>query len=188
MLSLGLSLSLALSACASSSSAGASPPTGYLGPRVLDAQTYTTYAWIEYEIEPDSGAGAERRASLDARIRELVDRELQASGYQPAGEAAPSLWVDYHTAAEGEANFEVDAAPETYVLYKRGGVVAPPQSDRELSHGALIVDLIDGESMRLLWRGWGQQRLDELEGDPDEVSGRVDALILGVLDLLPTPT
>lgn len=186
LLGLGLVCTLgAATACASAST----PPPGYLGVRVLDATSYATYAWLAPSTKPapaEDDVRALRRAAMDKRIRELVERELQAKGYTPAGEGEAALLVDYHTAAVGEANFEADAATETYVMMERGGVVAPPQTGRELSHGALIVDLVDAETMRLLWRGWSQTQLDQLDAEEAVVAERVDTLILEVLQFLPS--
>lgn len=158
---------------------------GYLGLNVIDAAKYDTYAWLEYERRPDIGEGAERRAALDALFRERIAHALAARGFRPAQESAPSVFVDYHTAAAGEINSEGEA--ESYLIYERGSVVRPG-AGRELAEGALVIDVIDGETMRLLWRGWGFIELAELEGDPARTEAELDALVDRIMAHLPPRT
>ena len=126
---------------------------------------YHSYAWVS----PAAG-GPVRDPILDSqilegRVQKAVKADLEARGYvaAPASGSADFL-VTYHTASKQKiesngATFGfgiIDAFPRGF-----GGVMvaAPPVESRE--EGTLMLDIIDGKSKRLVWRGWTSGWLDQ---------------------------
>ena len=90
-------------------------------------------------------------AALDARVVGALVAELERKGYT-AESAAPDLLVSYAVALDAplsEADLNEAYADEFPVE------VPEPPADQELSYhqGALIVDVVDAGSRKLLWRG-----------------------------------
>ena len=113
----------------------------------VDFSTYTTYAWM-----PNAGTPAPEFDEV--RIRRAVETQLEASGLsQAAGD--PTLWVVTH-ASVGQA-LQISSTNTGYVGYGRrgwgGGWGATTVNVREVPVGTLVVDLVDNESDKLVWRG-----------------------------------
>jgi hypothetical protein len=98
---------------------------------------FTTYAWIQ-------GTPA-RREQIERTIRASVELELESRGLQQVDEGA-DLLVATHASPEGTAGLD----PKAFVY---GGAPWKGWTDHGPIQGALLVDLVDGKSQRLLWRG-----------------------------------
>ncbi|MGE5625359.1 MAG: DUF4136 domain-containing protein [Bacillota bacterium] len=123
---------------------------------------------------------------LEGRVRRAVEGELNGRGYsQVQPDAGPDFLVTYHTASKQKiessgANFSfgvVDAFPGAF------GAVAVPVGPNVESRdeGTLMVDIIDGKTKRLVWRGWTKGWLS-----PDNYSqDAVNSAIKQILDKSP---
>ena len=98
---------------------------------------FVTYAWIR-------GTPA-RREGLERAIRRAVELELESRGLRQVDEGA-DLLVATHASPEGTAGLD----PQAFVY---GGVPWKGWTDHGPIRGALLVDLVDGKSKQLLWRG-----------------------------------
>ncbi len=98
---------------------------------------FATYAWIQ-------GIPA-RREQVERAIRRAVELELESRGLQQVDEGA-DLLVATHASPEGTAGLD----PKAFVY---GGAPWKGWTDHGPIQGALLVDLVDGKSQQLLWRG-----------------------------------
>ncbi len=98
---------------------------------------FATYAWIQ-------GTPA-RREGLEQAIRTAVELELESRGLQQVDQGA-DLLVATHASREGTAGLD----PKAFVY---GGAPWKGWTDHGPIEGALLVDLVDGKSKQLLWRG-----------------------------------
>ncbi|HET7921205.1 MAG TPA: DUF4136 domain-containing protein [Gammaproteobacteria bacterium] len=151
-------LALALAACA---------------PRVMveqDAsapfQGYHRFAWVSPPPGPVRDPILDSQI-LEGRVRDAVTAALGARGYERvAPEAQPDFIVTYHTSSKQElessgASFSlgfVDAFPTGF-----GSVVVPIGGGNLESReqGTLMLDILDGHSKRLVWRGWTSGRVNQ---------------------------
>lgn len=134
--------------------------------RDVDFGRYESYAWLEEPLRseaPQSAADAmvdpfAHNSLLDKRVRQAVDRELQARGYRAAHDEAPSFRVQYHVVLENRTRV-YSAHGAYHGVYRRGydyygidpgGVI---YSD-DYKEGTLIVDVIDARTGQIAWRGW----------------------------------
>jgi len=98
---------------------------------------FATYSWLK-------GSPA-RREQVEQAIRTVVEQELEAHGLRQVDEGA-DLLVAAHTSPEGTAGLDPDA-------FVYGGAPWKGWTDRGPIQGVVLVDLVDGESQRLIWRG-----------------------------------
>jgi hypothetical protein len=130
--------------------------------REAEFSAYRTYGWQE-------GTPA-RNEEVEATIRRAVDRELRAHGLRPVEpDVRPDLWVATHASSE-EKTF---VNPYTFgsgwanpARGKKGHV----EQDR-LEVGTLIVDLVDAEAARVVWRGVATEAISS---NPKKISKKVD--------------
>lgn len=94
-------------------------------------------------------------------IRERLVRALEARGYARADSAADIAIAFYASTKEG---FDISVWDYGY-LYPRRWPYAGVQRITEVTQGTVVVDVIDGRSQELLWRGQGTIRLSD---DPVE--------------------
>jgi len=122
---------------------------------------YHTYAWIPQQPGPEQAA-----AARDPRIREAVVRSVEG-GLAAKGmtKAEPGQVPDLLVAVHGFATNRIDVrsygyayGPSPYGFYPTlatGGVEVSQYKD-----GTLILDLIDGSSKQLVWRGTATDTFD----------------------------
>jgi outer membrane receptor protein involved in Fe transport len=115
-----------------------------------------TYAWYELAATPDRDTPpAAPNAIVASRIRRSVEHELAAKGMspKPAGEA--DLLVTYHIALSQGMRIYSGGWGYPYrgcwaFGYGWGGGYGSVQI---VTEGTLIVDILDGSTRKLVWRG-----------------------------------
>ncbi|AAU90443.1 DUF4136 domain-containing protein [Methylococcus capsulatus] len=118
-----------------------------------DFSRYRTYFWLN---GPASGD-----ASVDRRIVELVDAALRSKGWRRAAEGKGDAAVDVEVLTEEEERN--DTYYDGWVLNQNLG---PAQTVvTTFREGTLIVNVLDGRSMRPVWRGVAHEMLS---GNPAE--------------------
>ncbi|HZH13006.1 MAG TPA: DUF4136 domain-containing protein [Archangium sp.] len=163
----GAVLVLGLASCTSIKTS-----TNYDPNSVQAVGSYRTYAWLPMKD------GADPRVYnpiVQARVQLAVDRELQARGYQKVEEGqAADFKVGWHAAIDEKV--DVDFVNHFYgyawdpwydpfygpVAYGGAGLAEPVV--REYREGTLILDVVDGDSNKLVWRGTAEA---ELAGNMD---------------------
>ncbi|HSN16789.1 MAG TPA: DUF4136 domain-containing protein [Gammaproteobacteria bacterium] len=158
ILGLGLiGLSLLLAACA---------------PRIYTEQDqdaklsgYHHFAWLSPPAGPVRDPILDSQI-LESRVHKAVSDDLRARGYdEVAPDANPDFLVTYHTSAKQTLESTgpsfsfgfVDAFPHGF-----GAVGFPVGPDvRTRSEGTLMLDVLDGRSKRLVWRGWTTELLNQ---------------------------
>lgn len=119
--------------------------------------SYRSYAWVSPPAAPVRDPILDSQI-LEGRVQQAVEADLKARGYveAPSADSADFL-VTYHTASKQKiessgSSFSlgiVDAFPRGFGSVVVGG---PQVESRE--EGTLMLDIIDGKSKRLAWRGW----------------------------------
>ena len=117
---------------------------------------YHSYAWLSPPPEPVHDPILDSQI-LEDRVRHAVTTDLDARGYVPAPSAASADFiVTYHTTSKQKLESDdtgltfglMDAWPHGF-----GSLVMAPQVESR-TEGTLMLDVIDGKSKRLVWRGW----------------------------------
>ena len=120
---------------------------------------YHSYAWVA----PTPGKNVRDpildSQILEGRVHRAVSAEFKQRGFEEvAADANPDFVVTYHTSNKEKIESTgpsfsfgfVDAFPRGF-----GAVAVPVGGDvQSREEGTLMLDVIDGKSKRLVWRGW----------------------------------
>ena len=152
-----IGLSLLLAACA---------------PRVYTEQDqdaklagYHRFAWLPPPATPVRDPILDSQI-LEARVHKAVSADLSARGYQEvAPDANPDFLVTYHTSAKQTLQSSgpsfsfgfIDAFPRGFGAV--GFPIGPDVQTRD--EGTLMLDVLDSQSKRLVWRGWTTELLNQ---------------------------
>jgi hypothetical protein len=118
-----------------------------------------TYAWRPGKQQ---GMADPRYDSslIDRRVRAAVERVLASKGYTPAAAGTPpDFLVGYHVVVRQKTSVQTI---DHYYGYRVGGWGGWPQTySHDYDEGTLLIDIIDPQTMKLLWRGSGTAVVDE---------------------------
>jgi hypothetical protein len=136
----------ALAACASK-------PTLHVSAErsaAVDFSTYRTYRWASAPPEVTLERARTARELLDWRIRNGIDSQLAARGYEQVPSGKADLIVAYHLDLR-EKNTE---SVGDYITYRQSGGQEGPQEAYVFGYqeGTLVVEAVDGATRSLLWR------------------------------------
>lgn len=125
-----------------------------------DLWRYTTFRCAQNE-NIESGKNPLYYNELnDKRVNSAIVEQLKLKGYT-AREEKPDVILHYHIVIEDQTV----VVPEPY-----GYSYGPYWTNLQLSYkeGTLIIDLIDANTNRLVWRGWAVSSMDTVY-DPHQV-------------------
>ena len=123
-----------------------------------------TYDWIP---EPQKASGDFRIDDpfLEKRIRNAVDSQLAAQGYQKQSSTTPDFLIGYHVALNRK--LAVTTMNEYYgtVIGPRWHHSTPRWYGSETyvydyDEGSLVLDITEGDGRKLIWRGSAIARVD----------------------------
>lgn len=139
----------------------------------VDMASFETYDWHA------SLEGARRPAVTDRLIRETIEQVLQDKGMRPDAEN-PDVWIGFTAAVErdletGVINQQYGYAPGFGAPLQSGpgyrryipGWAPGTESMRVYEKGSLILDIVDADSEKPVWRASAQAEIDR--DRPDEV-------------------
>ncbi len=122
---------------------------------------YKTFAW---EPKPQKITGNPRLDNplLEKRVKAAVEKELIAKGFSLVSDAEPDFFLAYHVALDEKVsvssmNNYYGYAPGWGWNYAYAGGVDVYQYEQ----GALMIDIIDGATHQLVWRGSAQAEVDQ---------------------------
>jgi hypothetical protein len=133
-----------------------------------DFSRFKTYVWMNGTPAADS--------FTEERIRRAVDAQLRRKGLTLV-ETGADLWVVSHASVKDDARLEVNNyAYGGYYVYR--GISGPPTGSvtatvRQVPVGGLLVDLVDTESKRLVWRATASAILKDY-GNPQKSRKRIE--------------
>jgi hypothetical protein len=130
----------------------------------VDFSRYKTWSWqAGVPVPPD--------LVHDKRIREAVARELAGRGLSRV-DSDPTLLVRYYAAR----STRIDLLPLD------SGSGAPPTGIRYVETGALVIDLLDTASGKVVWRG---HATGVLRYGPKEIAAQIDSAVAELLARFP---
>ncbi len=140
---------------------------------------------------------------LERRIRGEIDSELARLGYRRDTSGAPDFRVAFKVLTEKETDTYSGGYGGFYSPYSfghghfghggfgHGGFghfgLSPyygPAIVRQYVQGTLVLDIVDGRTNELIWRGWATDRLDD-DPKPKQVRHYVTAAVQKILEEFP---
>lgn len=154
----------------------------------VDHDTYTDFSRFQSYAWAEKGQSAvDPRVDNDllaARVRRAVDTELRKAGYQLVDEGDPDFYVTYQSVIDKELDARTYYSDFPSYRYGTPGIGYGYGSVREIAVGTLMIDVLDGEEQKLVWRGSAQARLDE-DWSPEERSEHVNRAVSEILERFP---
>jgi uncharacterized protein DUF4136 len=124
--------------------------------RTFDFTRVKTYAWVEGEPLKDE--------LNHRRIVEAIEAQLAARGLTQAVDAAPDVTVTYF--ASFHRSLRIDGYGTGWGGYRWSGMRSGTARVGEVLGGALMVEISDARTTRILWRGMARKDV-ELEASPE---------------------
>lgn len=144
---------------------------------------YRTWSWLERPV-PESIDPRLYAPELDARVRREVERALAARGYERV-DAGGDFGVRYHVAVEEMVDVQTI---NEYYGYGAGLGASPSGGTttytRTWEQGTLILDVVDRDAARLVWRGSAQAEIHP-GADSAHRDERVRRAVEGILSGFP---
>jgi len=128
-----------------------------------DLWTYKTFDWGE-KVNIEAGRNPLQYNELtDKRIKNAVLAQMQSRGYV-LNDRQPDLVMHYHIIIDDKSLLVPEPFGYRYDPYwTRLGTDV-----HYYREGTLILDLMDGNSHNLVWRGWATTDVDEIKPDQAE--------------------
>jgi hypothetical protein len=157
--------------------------TDYSATAVPDMLQYKTYAWIEFPVGEDL---REQSELVKSRVIDAVDRELAAKDYEKDTSGNPDFLIGYHAALQNRTDVEkVTKEYEGNYGYTYGLPHTYTETFvREFREGMLVLDIVDGKSETLVWRGQAQAEVSE-SPDPETRTARINKAVKKMLEDFP---
>ncbi len=131
--------------------------------READFTRYATYGWIESDV-----SAADDNPLMHQRLIDAIDRQLAAKGLRQV-DSDPDVHVTYH--GESEDVVVLDRVSYYDGWYGWDGVGVSTTRARTYEQGTLVVDIIDADQNRLVWRGIAT---DTVASSPDAQSRQIE--------------
>jgi hypothetical protein len=146
------------------------PNTGYDFDRSTNFGGYKTYAWLSGEQEKTGDRRADN-STVDMRIRIAIGTQLRLKGYQTLPDGRPDFFVTYTiglkdsspTVSSQYFSEGMAGRPFLHSADSRSGRDGTPSISEGYSSltGTLLIDVIDGASQKLVWRGTAAGEVDQ---------------------------
>jgi len=147
--------------------------TGYDFDSSADFGSYATYAWEEAEPLPTGDPRLDGNPIFQDRVRTSVSSALAGHGLRQV-ESSPDLLVHTHVSVRDRV--EVHEADRS-AGYDVSSDYGPGTQVYQYEEGTLVVDLVDAEAMRVIWRGWIRTDVSRALSDPVALERLVDAAV-----------
>jgi hypothetical protein len=128
--------------------------------RDRDFTRYRTFDWGPADALPAGDPRLERNAVFQDHVQGAIERNLAAKGFERAAAAVtPDVRVHFHAVTDRRKDVTLFDYQSGYCTRDdcQTGV-------SEYEQGTLVVDMIDVQTNRLVWRGWAR---DSVEGALD---------------------
>jgi hypothetical protein len=147
----------------------------------VDWAKYKTYGWMEApQNSGDPTSTLPNTTFLGERIHNSVQYEMEQRGLSLGDE--PELLVVYHIGTQEKIQVTDWGYRYSDYYWGYGG----RQIDvSQYTEGSLVIDLVDAESMNLVWRATGTGTVDKSQKSPDEMQSRIDNIVNQIMKSFP---
>jgi len=147
--------------------------------RDLDLGSYRTFAWGPADALSTGDPRLDNNELFDREVRERVQRALTSRGIVPVRPPVrPDLLVHYHASVAQDIDLRQLDLPRDYC---EEADCRPYVYDA----GTLFVDLVDGQTERLVWRGWAQGDVEGAIADQGRLEAYVNATVARIFGMFP---
>ena len=147
--------------------------------RNVDFVDYLTYDWGPPDNLPVGDPRLDNNPFFKDHLQGAIEKALAAKGYERAATEAPDLLVHYHA--------NVSQRVEVYNADSQYGYCYENCNARVVDYeeGTLVVDIVDRETNKVVWRGWAQDAMDGVIDNQQRLEKQVDEGVTKMMLLLP---
>lgn len=151
-----------------------------------DLSDYRNYTWSAPERATDAEVQDPILDSpfMDRKVAEAVRAVLTESGYQEVDAEQADFYVTYHTSRRerrDDSGLSVGIGVGHVWPHRHGYYRVGHDAYSSYPEGTLVIDIIDAEDERLVWRGWKSARISQASLD----AGRVRSIVGDILSEFP---
>jgi hypothetical protein len=121
--------------------------------------SYHTYSWLKVETS---------NPFLDTRVKDAVNQELAAKGWTEVPSGGDVALVAVQTT---RTKREVNTFYDGFGGWRMGGIGNATTTVQHYKVGTLVVDMLDGSSKKLIWRGSSSSACS---GNPEKNTKNLD--------------
>jgi hypothetical protein len=161
---------LALGACSSSSL------TVSTNHAPIDFSGFKTYAWLHTGVTEENGKSSD---IIDGKVKAIVDADLDSKNFTKVAKDSADFYVNYNITTLEKTDIKTyNSYGGYYPGYRSYGAYGPGRNYMyydsrmampsvqeavitEYVQGTLIIDVVDPETSKLVWRGTAGKHLDE---------------------------
>lgn len=157
-----------------------------------DFAALKSFNWLPESAKIENESAYLNNRIMDVRLTKAIDKQLVAQGFEFS--TSPDFYVNYNITSEKKTNIRTYDNYSGYgpswgwgVGYGHRGMSLSAHTETridEYQQGSLIVDVIDPESLELIWRGIGSKRLPE-STDAAEMDELVAEVVKSILVKFP---
>ena len=148
---------------------------------------YRSFDWFPGGHET-VGEGQIDNPFIDERVRGAVSADLVAKGFQKVESQTPDFYVNHHLSVRTRlTSTGVNTHYGVGSVGSWGGVgIGMGNSPvRQYEEGTLVIDVIDGQTRQLVWRGTGSKALSRGSSTPEESSRDIHEAVTKILQQFP---
>jgi len=146
----------------------------------------STYAWLEGEKHSDDTRI--NNTLIINRINNAINKEMAARGLEESTDGNPDIYVNWFGGIEDKIRQETINHYYGNMWYGHPyGGYWPGYSQTynvEYQEGTLIIDILDGKSRDLIWRGTGQDYVDD-DKKPEEITADINEAVNRIMETFP---
>jgi hypothetical protein len=151
--------------------------------RGLAWSQYRTFEWSAADSLPPGDPRLEKDPYFQDRVAGAIEKQMAAKGFERSAlTAKPDLLIHYHANIAERINVdEID---------RGDGYCVTAECRPQVTHyeaGTLVVDIIDGRTNRLIWRGWAQDSVEGVIGNRNRVRHTIDEGVARMFATFPQP-
>ena len=142
-----------------------------------DLRSYRTYAWDAAELGQTGDPRLDNNGFFKERVQQAADAQMAFRGYEKMSRGTPDLTLNVHASVQQR----IDPAE----LDKISGVCTGECRSYVYDQGTILVDIVDGRTRALIWRGWSERSLDGIVDNQDWMNQTIDRAISLIFARLP---
>jgi hypothetical protein len=146
----------------------------------IDFGRYRTFDWGPADALPTGDPRLDRNPFFKDYLQGAVERRLAEKGIELSTTGTPDLLIHYH--ANVTQRFDVNRVDQEYDYC----LTNPCITVTDYEAGTIVLDIIDANTNRLVWRGWAQEELKALIGNQRRMRKMIDQAVTKMLQTLPT--
>jgi hypothetical protein len=146
-----------------------------------ETASYLTYEWEPAGLRSVGDPRLDGNSVFEGYVTAAIDEQLRARGLEPTATGMADLRVRW-SASTAQRAYAGDRG--TAAGRPRGAGCGDCGID-VFDEGTLVIDLVDAQTDRLLWRGWATAAIDGIVADQPRMERRLHEAVVRLLQRLP---